>query len=105
MPVLRDAGVGHVRAREVQRAPREHQAAVRRRLVAQVELQRSVGQPAEAVVEEAVDRPRVHEVAVLDVLAHIVEVGSDADLDARVVEDAAEHRRVALGRHVLEDCR
>jgi hypothetical protein len=63
---LRAPRVRHLEVGLVDRRGREHVAAVGRRLVDEVELQRAIGQLAVAVAEELVDRAGPDEVVVVD---------------------------------------
>ena len=83
-------------------ADRLDELPVGRRHIPHLELERAVRQRAEAVVEVGVDGAGVDQVAVLDLVAHVREVGAQAHLDPGVGEDPLEHRGVALGGHLLE---
>lgn len=64
-------------------------------------LQAAIGQLSEAAVEVDVDGPGVDQLVVAEPFADVKEVHSQLDLDVGMVEDAAEHGRVAVGRHRL----
>ena len=66
------------------------------------ELEAAVGQGAEAVVEELVDRSGEDRVVGHDLAADVVVIDAERDLDQRMVEHPLEHAGVAIGRHGLE---
>ncbi len=65
------------------------------------EAQRAIGQLAEAIVEEGVDRPGVDHLTVGDDVEDLPVVGVEHDLDVRMIEHALEHAGVAMQRHRL----
>src|SRR5258706_1811766 len=74
-----------------------------------LEFHRAIRKSAIAEVEVRVDRPRVHEMAIAQRVAHRGEVDSGLVRDKRVLEHASKHGRIALastrcayGRHLVK---
>ena len=67
----------------------------------QAEAQRTIGQRPVRIVEIFVDRAGIDHLRRGVALGHVLVGGVGLHRDQRVIEDAAEHRRIALRRHRL----
>ncbi|MPL75571.1 hypothetical protein SDC9_21397 [bioreactor metagenome] len=97
MLVLGDPGIGHVDLAVI-----HHRTALIVALIAEtLEIEGAIAEPAEFIVEPAIERPRIEHVVILPRLV-AAEGGAKPQLDRRMVEDPLDHRGIAVFRHALE---
>ena len=99
MLVFADPGIGHVLGRIIHRAGLLKPFLIQRLVP---ELQAAVGQAAETVVEELVDRAGEHQPVGAHFVFDVRVLGRRADPDIVVVQHVLEHGGVAVERHRLE---
>ena len=66
------------------------------------ELQRTILERTESIIEELVDRSRENHFAILNGVANRLEISRKHGADVRMIEHALEHHRVSVDRHPLK---